>query len=228
MLSKQGFNLWANEYDKTVQVSEENGQYPFAGYKDILDVIFNEVMQEKEQRVLDIGIGTGVLAVQLAAYGHQITGLDFSKAMLEAAQQKLPQGTFYEWDLHDGLPSAIEQQQFDAIISTYTLHHFTDDEKVVIIQKLLKLLAPGGKLYIGDIAFSTGKDLEQCREDSIGYWDDDEFYFVTDHFVPLVEEFCQVAFYPMSHCGGVFICMGKLESEAEYEQPHVEDKKKQL
>ena len=32
MLSKQGFDLWANEYDRTVQVSEESNLYPFAGY----------------------------------------------------------------------------------------------------------------------------------------------------------------------------------------------------
>lgn len=33
MLSKQGFDLWAKDYDKTVQLSEENNEYPFAGYK---------------------------------------------------------------------------------------------------------------------------------------------------------------------------------------------------
>ena len=32
MLSNKGFNLWADNYDETVQVSEENDRYPFAGY----------------------------------------------------------------------------------------------------------------------------------------------------------------------------------------------------
>lgn len=224
MLSKQGFNLWANEYDKTVQVSEENGQYPFAGYQAVLGTIYNEVMQGDRKNVLDIGIGTGVLAVQLAAHGHHITGLDFSKAMLEATQQKLPQAAFFEWDLHDGLPPQIEQQRFDAIISTYTLHHFNDDEKVSLIRQLLNLLTPGGKLYIGDIAFSTAAELKRCREESLAYWDDDEFYFMNDQFTPLIEEFCQIAFYPMSHCGGVFVCKKNLENAEEYEQPLLYDK----
>lgn len=47
MLNKQGFNLWADGYDKTVQISKENNLYPFAGYKLILGSIFNEVMQKK-------------------------------------------------------------------------------------------------------------------------------------------------------------------------------------
>ena len=224
MLSKQGFNLWANEYDKTVQVSEENGQYPFAGYKAFLGTIFNEIMQKEEQRILDIGIGTGVLAMQLAANGHQITGLDFSKAMLEATQQKLPQATLYEWDLHDGLPPVVERQRYDAIISTYTLHHFNDDEKVSLIRKLMNLLTPGGRLYIGDIAFSTTEELDHCREESIAYWDDDEYYFVNDRFAPLVEDICHMTFYPMSHCGGVFVCREKLDNAEEYEQPLLYDR----
>lgn len=47
MLSKQDFDLWANGYDKTVQVSEESGVYPFAGYRAILNTIFNEVMVQE-------------------------------------------------------------------------------------------------------------------------------------------------------------------------------------
>ncbi|KYC94324.1 hypothetical protein B4102_3675 [Heyndrickxia sporothermodurans] len=68
MLSKQGFDLWANDYDQTVQLSEENNQYPFAGYKEILNTIFNEVMQKPSSHVLDIGFGTGVLTTKL--YEH--------------------------------------------------------------------------------------------------------------------------------------------------------------
>ena len=78
MLNKQGFDLWANEYDQTVQVSEESNLYPFAGYKEILNTIFNEVMQKEKSKVLDIGFGTGVLTNKLYENGHQVDGIDFS------------------------------------------------------------------------------------------------------------------------------------------------------
>lgn len=42
MLGKHGFDLWANYYDQTVQISEDENRYPFAGYKQILNLIFNE------------------------------------------------------------------------------------------------------------------------------------------------------------------------------------------
>ena len=36
MLDNKGFDLWADGYDKTVGVSDEENAYPFAGYKDVL------------------------------------------------------------------------------------------------------------------------------------------------------------------------------------------------
>ncbi len=73
MLNKQGFDLWANEYDQTVQVSEESNVYPFAGYKEILNTIFNEVMQNEKSKVLDIGFGTGVLTHKLYEMATKLT-----------------------------------------------------------------------------------------------------------------------------------------------------------
>ncbi|MEH7125027.1 class I SAM-dependent methyltransferase [Bacillus sp. JJ1773] len=99
MLNNQGFNLWADNYDKTVQASEETNRYPFAGYKKILNTIFNEVMQKKNSKVLDIGFGTGVLTSKLYENGHQIDGLDFSSKMISIAKSKMPITNLIEWDM---------------------------------------------------------------------------------------------------------------------------------
>lgn len=205
MLSKQGFNLWAGGYDKTVELSEESNQYPFAGYKEVLNTIFNEVMYIPKSTVLDIGFGTGVLTAKLYDNGHLINGFDFSSQMIEIAKEKMPDANLMEWDLSNGLPTALLHQKYDAIISTYALHHFTDEMKVQYIIELLQHLTPEGKIFIGDIAFHTRADLEKCREESIGYWDDDEIYFVHEEISSLLKGVCQLDFYPISHCGGVFV-----------------------
>ncbi|MEO4055014.1 class I SAM-dependent methyltransferase [Solibacillus sp. CAU 1738] len=205
MLSKQGFDLWANGYDKTVQLSEESNQYPFAGYKEILNTIFNEVMQQGIGAVLDIGFGTGVLTTKLYEHGHQISGFDFSSKMLEIAKTKMPLAHLYEWDLNNGLPVAHFDTNYDAIISTYALHHLTDERKVDYILELLPQLTQSGKIYIGDIAFETQEQLEKCRHESVDYWDDDEYYFVHEQFSRLLDGKCKVEFHPISHCGGIFV-----------------------
>ncbi|MFJ7734027.1 class I SAM-dependent methyltransferase [Lysinibacillus sp. NPDC097231] len=205
MLSQQGFNLWADGYNQTVQLSEGSNQYPFAGYKSVLNTIFNEVMNTPKSTVLDIGFGTGVLTAKLYENGHTINGFDFSSNMIDIAKEKMPDANLLEWDLSKGLPPKLLQQKYDAIISTYALHHFTNDMKVQYITTLLQHLTPAGRIYIGDIAFETSEQLEKCRQDSIGYWDDDEFYFIHEDISSLLKGLCQVEFYPISHCGGVFI-----------------------
>lgn len=205
ILNKQGFDLWADDYDQTVQLSEENNQYPFAGYKAILNKIFNEVMDVPASTVLDIGFGTGILTAKLYEHGHKINGFDFSSNMIAIAKEKMPQANLIEWDLTKGLPTVLLQQSYDAIISTYALHHFTDEQKVSYITQLLEHLKPNGKMLIGDVAFNTREQLEQCRLDSKGYWDDDEFYFVHEELQALLQDSCQLTFDPISHCGGVFV-----------------------
>jgi putative AdoMet-dependent methyltransferase len=205
MLTKQGFDLWADEYDQTVQVSEETNRYPFAGYKKILNTIFNEVMQKEHSRVLDIGFGTGILTSKLYENGHHIDGVDFSSKMIAIAEPKMPKANLIEWDISNGLPKEILCSTYDSIISTYTLHHLTDDEKMAFISNLLPLLTEEGKLYIGDIAFETREKLEKCREENTGHWDRDEFYFVHGELKESLENKCQYDFHPMSHCGGVFV-----------------------
>lgn len=205
LLNQQGFNLWADGYDKTVQLSEESNQYPFAGYKAVLNTIFNEVMSIPKSTVLDIGFGTGVLTAKLYDNGHTINGIDFSSKMIEIAKEKMPDANLIEWDLTKGLPAALLHQKYDAIISTYALHHFTDEMKVQYITALLQQLTPAGKILIGDIAFETREQLEKCRQESIDYWDDDEIYFVHEEICSLLKGVCQLEFHPISHCGGVFV-----------------------
>ncbi len=203
MLNNQGFNLWADNYDETVQVSEENDLYPFAGYKEILNTIFNEVMQKDNSDVLDIGFGTAVLTNKLYENGHNIDGIDFSSRMIHIAQSKMPSAHLVEWDISNGLPPELTEKKYDSIITTYTLHHLNDEKKVAFIINLQAHLKENGKIYIGDIAFETRDKLEKCRQENSQSWDNDEFYFVDNEITALLQSKCE--FHKISHCGGVFI-----------------------
>ncbi|MDQ0351905.1 putative AdoMet-dependent methyltransferase [Alkalibacillus filiformis] len=205
MLNKQGFDLWANDYDKTVQISEENNAYPFAGYKEILNTIYNEVMSQREAKVLDIGLGTGVLAGKLYDHGYHVDGIDFSSKMIEIAEEKMPDANLIDWDISNGLPPEVMENKYDFIVSTYTLHHLSDEDKVLFIKQLGSILKENGKVLIGDISFMTHAALEVCYEDNKDYWDEDEFYFVYEKLVPSIADEYNVEYKQISHCGGVFI-----------------------
>lgn len=205
MLTKLGFDIWADDYDQTVKVSEDNQLYPFAGYKKIINIIFNEIMQKNQAKVLDIGLGTGTLSHKLYDSGQIIDGLDFSVKMIAIAQAKMPKAHLMECDFSKGLPNEFKEKTYDFIVSTYALHHLTDDEKVTFIHDLLPMISENGKIIIGDIAFQSREKLEACRKESKAYWDEDEYYFVYDELVSSLKKGCTCEFHQISHCGGILI-----------------------
>ena len=205
MLNKQGFNLWAEDYDQSVQLSEEKNEYPFAGYKAILNAIYNEIMQHSKTEVLEVGIGTGVLAKKLYENEHVITGVDFSPKMLEISQHKMPSAKLLEWDIQQGVPHILTENNFDFIVSTYTLHHLTDEQKVSFLNDLIPLLKANGKILIGDISFETAEHLQQCKRKNEKHWDPDEFYFVYDEIMPALYPTFNIQYEQISECGGIYM-----------------------
>ena len=202
MLDKFGFDLWAQDYDKTVEISESGDEYPFAGYKDVLAYIYNAVRTMKAKKVLDIGFGTAVLTQKLYDDGLEIHGQDFSKNMLEIAQKKMPKAKLYEGDFTKAIDKNILSEKYDAIVATYSLHHIIDSEKKDFLKALLSLLNDGGKIFIGDVSFVDLALLESCREESKDYWDDDEHYFV---YESIKKDFPKAIFEKISFCSGVLI-----------------------
>lgn len=200
MLNSNGFDVWADGYDESVRLADESDAYPFAGYATILKEIYGRVCASGAKAVLDIGFGTGTLAGQLYQQGCDVFGQDFSSRMIQLAQGKMPQAKLYQGDFSLGLVQELKQQRYDAIIATYALHHLTDEQKAAFFQELLPLLQDNGCIYVGDVAFATRAQLEQCKAQAGDDWDASEIYFVYDE---LKQAFPQLRFEPVSHCAGL-------------------------
>ena len=202
MLDSKGFDLWADGYDKSVRLSEEENTYPFAGYKRVLGSIYNTIRSGEGTRVLDVGFGTGILAKRLYDEGYSITGIDFSERMIAAAREKMPEARLIRHDFSQGLPDSLKDRTFDFIVCTYAIHHLEQQQKIAFIAELTEHLTAAGKLLVGDIAFSTDAELEQCRAQSGDDWDEEESYPVVEN---LKLAFPQLAFEKISFCSGVLL-----------------------
>lgn len=200
MLSNKGFDTWANEYDKSVSISDNEDTYPFAGYKDVQENIFQTIMKTPKATVLDIGFGTGTLTTRLYEQGCTIYGQDFSAEMIKLASEKMPLAHLYQGDFTQGLAEPLKCQKYDYIVATYSLHHLTDEQKIIFIQQLLDLLNENGKIIIGDVAFKSRDELDICREKEGNKWDSDEIYFVADE---LKKVFPKLSFVSCSYCSGI-------------------------
>lgn len=207
MLDEKGFDLWADGYDSTVGISDEENTYPFAGYKEILGSIYRTIMEKPGAVVLDIGFGTGTLTAKLYENGCTVYGQDFSEKMIELASVKMPDAHLYKGDFSQGLVESLQSRKYDFIVATYSLHHLTDEQKVRFLHSLLERLNKDGKILIGDVAFMTRTDLEQCRREVGDEWDDEEIYFVIDEMKQLFQNH-DLIYQPVSYCSGILTLSG--------------------
>ena len=201
MLDNKGFDLWADGYDRIVGLSDDEGSYPFAGYREVLNRIYRRIMTKDRPRVLDLGFGTGTLAARLYARGCDIWGQDFSARMLELAREKMPGAHLFQGDFSAGLAEPILRNAYDFIVSTYALHHLKPGAGERLLCAARKLLAEDGAILVGDVAFENTAALERCRMAAGNEWDDEETYFTHE---ALRRAFPDVTFDPVSHCAGIF------------------------
>ena len=204
MLGNEGFDSWAGEYDEDILSMQDKG-YPFEGYYNTLGYIQNKVKAGKAEKILDIGIGTGLLTETLYREGVEITGVDFSAKMLDLAKRKMPNGRFIKFDFNEGLPKEIEREKFDYVISSYAINHIDAGQKIDFLKGLIPNLNDGGLVLIGDIAFETRAAMEKVREQSTG-WDEAEHYMVAEKTInELAKHQLKSEFVKTSNCSGVLV-----------------------
>ena len=142
----------------------------------------SQLPKTPEAHILDLGCGTGLELEQyfpLNPTAH-VTGIDLSKAMLEALAAKFPDKNLTL--IHNSYFDAdLGTEQYHAAVSVESLHHFTPDLKLSLYQKLCRSLKPTGYFILTDY-FAESEELEKVyfsdlenlkREQGIT---DEEFY----------------------------------------------------
>ncbi len=105
------------------------------------------------QHVLDLGCGSGTLAMMLLAAtpGLHVTGVDGDPAMLKQAQRKTAKtGQTVQFDqaLAQQLPYA--DAAFDAVVSSLFFHHLDRSTKIAAMREAWRVLKPGGSFNVAD------------------------------------------------------------------------------
>jgi len=131
----EGYARWAPFYDE-----------PGNQLLEIEQPVVREILDALPVGVaLDAACGTGRHTAYLASLGHEVIGVDTSPEMLARAREKVPEGEFYEADLHE-LPLADDS--VDLVVCAIALSHVADLGRA--LAELVRVLRPNGHLVISD------------------------------------------------------------------------------
>jgi len=109
---------------------------------------------EPSWRVLDLGTGTGALALRAVARGAEVVALDVNAAMLAVARQKAKAAglaNHITWrEIGVAELDALPDSGFDAVCSGMCFSELTPDERRYALCQAQRLLRPGGLLLLAD------------------------------------------------------------------------------
>lgn len=112
------------------------------------------VRVQEGQRVLDVGCGTGALALRMARRGAHVKGIDVSAEMLElAAQHARDAGLAERIALAEVGVAELDgeaAESYDAVTSGLCLSELSDDEIAYTLDQARRVLVPGGFLLLAD------------------------------------------------------------------------------
>ncbi|GAB2783913.1 hypothetical protein GCM10027073_15840 [Streptomyces chlorus] len=93
-------------------------------------------------QVLEVGVGTGVVAAGLAALGRTVRGVDVSQPMLDVAAKRFDG----ELLIGDGMALPFEDASQDNVVYVHSLHLMTD--MTAALTEAARVLRPGGRIVV--------------------------------------------------------------------------------
>jgi SAM-dependent methyltransferase len=112
-----------------------------------------EAIPMGSRRILDVGCGTGTLAILLKEHfpNAEVVGLDGDPQVLDIARRKL-RAARVDVALMEGMAQELpfDSESFDRAVSSLVFHHMTTDVKRRALAAIHRVLEPGGTFVLAD------------------------------------------------------------------------------
>jgi ubiquinone/menaquinone biosynthesis C-methylase UbiE len=147
---------WANRYDLLITLLTLGREQRFR------ERLLAPAHLEPGESVLDIGCGTGTLAIiaKRRVGDSAVVGIDASPEMVARARRKAARAkadVTFDVALAQSLP--FPDARFDVVLSTVMLHHLPQAARQEAVREARRVLKPGGRLLAVDFVKSSGRGL---------------------------------------------------------------------
>jgi ubiquinone/menaquinone biosynthesis C-methylase UbiE len=126
---------------------------------------------ESGARILDLGCGSGLIAIALHDLGYQVVACDVSQEMLDVlARERGPRQ--FELRRGDGLAIPAREQEFDLVVSRMFIQHFSEWPRV--LAEKARVTRPGGMVIFdfGNQEHVDASGLRMGDGSGFPYFDD--------------------------------------------------------
>lgn len=143
-------STWDDRVDSWETVAESPAFQRFASEVQTL------AAPRADDRVVDLGCGTGLLSLAFAPLVERVVAIDSSPAMLQRLAEKTATESTanIETVVADLRSLPLPDESATLAVSNYALHHLDDRGKELALSEIRRVLVPGGRLVICDMMFA--------------------------------------------------------------------------
>ncbi|MDS0477520.1 class I SAM-dependent methyltransferase [Natrinema sp. 1APR25-10V2] len=149
--------------EHAARFDEKAGEYDDSKtdeYRACASLVVEHAAPEADDVVLDLGTGTGAIALALAPDAAQVVGRDISEGMLAEAERKATEAGLTNLEFGEGTFREPEYDgPVDVVTSNFALHHLSDAEKREAIAVIADL--EPRKFVLGDVMFFGEADPDE-------------------------------------------------------------------
>lgn len=145
----EDFEGWDSSYD--------GSPIPLEQMREWRSATIDRILALRPARLLEIGVGTGLVLWKVAPHCRSYWGLDFSMPVIESLRARVARDP----QLHDRVElhcqpahdlQALPRQSFDTIVLNSVIQYFPGaDYLTQVLRQCIALLAPGGRIFVGDV-----------------------------------------------------------------------------
>jgi len=125
-------------------------------FQRLADRVIESAEPSADDRVVDLGAGTGLLTFRLASVVHDVVAIDAAPAMVDYVRAASEHNGVHnvQAEVSDLRALALPDASRTLAVSNYAYHHVDHEGKRTALRDLHRVLEPGGRIAICDMMFA--------------------------------------------------------------------------
>lgn len=136
---------------------QASGYSSIVSHRDALEELIAITSASKEDNVLDIACGSGIVSCEFAKYVNYVTGIDITEEMITEAKklQAKFQLKNIDWEIGEVTSLPYPDNHFSIVISRFGFHHFLDPQ--LVLKEMIRVCKPNGIVMVVDVVLPNDK-----------------------------------------------------------------------